>query len=60
VFALSLWPALRGQPLIHPDGWTLAALAALAVLAVAAEFPPRHAERTADPTGYLAASATHP
>ncbi|MBB5125731.1 hypothetical protein [Streptomyces griseoloalbus] len=33
VFALLLWQALRGQPLIHPDGMTLAA--ALAILAVA-------------------------
>lgn len=33
--ALVLWQALRGQPLIYPDGWTLTAFAAL-VVAVAA------------------------
>ncbi|GHE77529.1 hypothetical protein GCM10017786_03740 [Amycolatopsis deserti] len=35
VVALVTWQALRGQPLIHPDGWTLLALAGL-VVAVAA------------------------
>ncbi|MET7296667.1 hypothetical protein ABZS79_31965 [Streptomyces griseoloalbus] len=34
VFALLLWQALRGQPLIHPDGMTLAAALAILVVAV--------------------------
>lgn len=35
VFAVLTWQALRGQALFRPDGATLAALAAVAVLAVA-------------------------
>lgn len=34
--ALVTWQALRGQPLIRPDGWTLAAFAALLVAIAAA------------------------
>ncbi|MGW1026675.1 hypothetical protein ACWD4J_23775 [Streptomyces sp. NPDC002577] len=34
-FALVTWQALRGQPLIHPDGLTLGAVALIAVGAVA-------------------------
>ncbi|GAA3606843.1 hypothetical protein GCM10022419_109610 [Nonomuraea rosea] len=34
LFLLILWQALRGQPLIHPDAVTLAALAALAAAAL--------------------------
>jgi UDP-N-acetyl-D-mannosaminuronic acid transferase (WecB/TagA/CpsF family) len=34
VFALLLRQALRGQPLIHPDGMTLAAALAILVVAV--------------------------
>ncbi|SFB33870.1 hypothetical protein SAMN05216266_108253 [Amycolatopsis marina] len=34
--ALVTWQALRGQPLIRPDGWTLAAFAALVAVVVVA------------------------
>jgi uncharacterized membrane protein YhaH (DUF805 family) len=34
LFLLILWQALRGQPLVHPDAVTLAALAALAAAAL--------------------------
>ncbi|MGH3391405.1 MAG: hypothetical protein ACRDOO_21260, partial [Actinomadura sp.] len=35
--ALVTWQALRGRPLVHPDSWTLGALAALiAAVALAA------------------------
>ncbi|MFF9015546.1 hypothetical protein ACF09C_21600 [Streptomyces sp. NPDC014870] len=36
VLALLTWQALRGQPLFHPDGTTLAATAAIALLGLAA------------------------
>jgi hypothetical protein len=46
VFALTTWQALRGQPLIAPDGLTLAAAGALLLAALAAAVastrPPRH------------------
>lgn len=29
LMAITTWQALRGQPLIHPDGWTLVAVAAV-------------------------------
>ncbi|WP_240434350.1 hypothetical protein [Streptomyces sp. YIM 130001] len=35
LFALVLWQALRGQPLLRPDGATLAALGAIVVVAAA-------------------------
>ncbi|MDF2707658.1 MAG: hypothetical protein K0R62_3310 [Nonomuraea muscovyensis] len=35
VFALTVWQALRGQPLIHPDGVTLAAAGALLLAGLA-------------------------
>ncbi|MEU9705893.1 hypothetical protein [Streptomyces sp. NPDC047981] len=36
VLALLTWQALRGRPLLHPDGTTLAAAAAIALLGLAA------------------------
>ncbi len=36
VFAILTWQAKRGQPLIHPDGATLAAFAAVAAFTVIA------------------------
>ncbi|AWS43981.1 hypothetical protein [Streptosporangium sp. 'caverna'] len=36
LFLLLLWQALRGQPLIHPDGVTLTVLGVLAVTAIGA------------------------
>ncbi|MEV6398809.1 hypothetical protein AB0M39_29185 [Streptomyces sp. NPDC051907] len=38
VLALVTWQALRGQPLIHPDGATLAAAATIAVAAALASY----------------------
>jgi hypothetical protein len=29
LMVITTWQALRGQPLIHPDGWTLVAVAAV-------------------------------
>lgn len=50
VMAITLWQALRGQSLIHPDRWTLYALGALGVGAAAALvwFWPVSADRAAD------------
>jgi hypothetical protein len=59
LLTLVTWQALRGQPLIHPDAWTLSALAALTAGLIVATVVALTRPRQLATVTYLAPAETH-